>query len=77
MAKVNVHEAKTNFSKLLVRIAKGEEVVICRSGKPVARLVPMAHGAIKRIPGSAKGKVIISDDFHALLPRAILASFER
>ena len=40
MAQVNIHEAKTNFSKLLARVSQGEEITIARNGKPVARLVP-------------------------------------
>ncbi len=77
MTKVNVHEAKTNFSKLLMRVEKGEEVIICKAGKPVARLTPMVRATVKRTPGSAKGEIIISDDFDAPLPKAILASFEK
>jgi prevent-host-death family protein len=60
---VNVHEAKTHLSRLLQRVAQGEEVVIARHGEPVARLVPYrpAHGS--RRPGAWKGLVAISDDF--------------
>ncbi|RPJ09169.1 MAG: type II toxin-antitoxin system Phd/YefM family antitoxin, partial [Deltaproteobacteria bacterium] len=53
--KVNVHEAKTNFSKLLTLVGKGEEVIICKSGKPVARLNAIEERPARRIPGSAKG----------------------
>jgi prevent-host-death family protein len=75
--KVNVHEAKTQFSKLLKRVGAGEEIVISKAGKPVARLVPVNERPTKRIPGSAKGKVFVSKDFDAPLPEAILASFEQ
>jgi len=75
--KVNVHEAKTKFSKLLVRVEKGEAVVIAKAGKPVARLVPFEEKPVKRNPGSAKGKIFISDDFDAPLPGGILNLFER
>ena len=75
--KVNVHEAKTYFSRLLARVQKGEEIIISKAGKPVARLVPMNEKPTKRIAGSAKGSVIISEDFDALLPEPILNSFEQ
>ena len=75
--KVNIHEAKTHFSRLLARVAKGEEIVISKAGKPVARLVPIEETLTKRIAGSAKGSVIISDDFDAPLPESIINSFEQ
>ena len=75
--KVNIHEAKTHFSKLLARVAKGEEIIISKAGKPVARLVPTEETLTKRIAGSAKGTVIISDNFDAPLPESILNSFEQ
>lgn len=74
-SKVNVHEAKTNFPKLLSRVEKGEEIIICKSGHPVARLNPINEKLKKRIPGSAKGQVIIAEDFDGPLPEAILKSF--
>ncbi len=55
MATINVHAAKTHFSRLLERVEQGEEVVIARAGKPVARLVPMEPAAEPRRPGSARG----------------------
>jgi prevent-host-death family protein len=55
----NVHEAKTHFSKLLERVMNGEEVVIAKAGKPVARILPfVADDASPRLPGIDKGKVI-------------------
>jgi prevent-host-death family protein len=76
-AKVNIHEAKTNFSKLLARVEKGEEIIICKSGQPVARLNPIDEKPAKRIPGSAKGRLNIRNDFDAPLPEVILESFEQ
>ena len=71
MAKtVNVHEAKTTFSRLLRRVEAGEEVVIGRAGKPVARLVPNPPAAA-RAPGSAKGRLKRRADFDAPLPKAL------
>jgi prevent-host-death family protein len=65
---VNVHEAKTNFSKLLKRIERGEEVIIARAGKPVARLSSLAAAPHDRTAGSAKGLIVIADDFDAPMP---------
>ena len=59
--KVSVHEANTNFSKLLSRVEKGEEIIICKSGHPVARLNPINEKPIKRTPG----QIIIAEDFDA------------
>jgi prevent-host-death family protein len=73
---VNVHEAKTRFSKLLKRVQLGEEIVIAKAGKPVARLVPFAPAALVRKPGSARGMITISDDFDAPLPEDLQQAFE-
>jgi prevent-host-death family protein len=61
MSLVNVHEAKTHLSRLIDRAAAGEEIVIGRAGKPVARLVPLA--APQRTFGSLRGQVWMADDF--------------
>ena len=68
---VNVHEAKTTFSRLLRRVERGEEVVIGKAGKPVARLVPNSPAASARAPGSAKGRLKLRADFDAPLPKAL------
>ncbi len=73
--KVNIHEAKTNFSKLLRRVAAGEEITIAKSGVPVARLVPIAPKHAKRKLGLYKGQIWMADDFDAPLPDDILAGF--
>jgi prevent-host-death family protein len=75
--KVDVHEAKTHFSSLLARVGKGEEIIICKSGKPVACLHPIEEKRVNRIPGNAKGKVIIAEHFDAPLPQSILNAFEQ
>ncbi len=75
MPKYNVHEAKTHLSKLLERVAAGEEVIIAKSGVPVARLVPAAP-TLERSLGTEKGRVFIADDFDAPLPRDLLKAFE-
>jgi prevent-host-death family protein len=73
---VNIHEAKTQFSKLISRVASGEEVVIAKAGKPVARLVPVPRSLEHRVSGSAKGKIVIAEDFDAPLPDSVLGEFE-
>ena len=65
----NVHEAKTHFSKLLDLVLNGEEVVIAKAGKPVARILPfIPQDASPRVPGIDKGKVTIMPDFNTPLP---------
>ena len=61
---VNVHEAKTHLSKLLERVALGEEVIIAKAGKPVAKLVAIESKSKKRIIGTAKGEFVVPDDFN-------------
>jgi prevent-host-death family protein len=65
---VNVHEAKTHLSKLLERVALGEEVVIAKAGTPVAKLVPFYEQPQTRIFGSAKGEFTVPDDFNEPVP---------
>ena len=67
---VNVHEAKTRLSKLLRRVQLGEEIVIAKAGKPVARLVPFAQPSARK-PGTAKAVITIGADFDAPLPNEI------
>ena len=73
MKVVNVHEAKTHLSRLLERVEAGEEIVIARNGKPVARLVPVSTEP--RRPGRLKGRLRIGADFDAPLPEGIAAAF--
>jgi prevent-host-death family protein len=73
MEPVSVHEAKTHLSRLLQRVEAGEEVVIARSGHPIARLVPVGPTR-PRVPGRLKGAVSVSDDFDAPLPEELWAS---
>jgi prevent-host-death family protein len=72
---VNIYEAKSKFSKLISQAIAGEEVIIAKSGKPVAKLVPYENQTHDRKSGSAKGKIIIADDFDAPLPDDILKGF--
>lgn len=66
MKMVNVHDAKTQLSRLLEAVEAGEDVVIARAGKPVARLVPVHPDA--RLPGRLAGQICVRDDFDAPLP---------
>jgi prevent-host-death family protein len=60
---VNIHQAKTHLSRLIERVEAGEEVVIARAGRPVARLVPFRARTSPRVPGLWRGQVRISQDF--------------
>ncbi len=75
MPVVNVHEAKTTLSRLLVQVENGEEVIIARNGKPVARLVGVQKRG-KRQPDIFKGKIVIPDSFFDPLPEEELKAWE-
>lgn len=64
---VNIHDAKTNLSKLLERVMLGEEIIIAKANKPIARLLPIEAAPFQRVPGNDAGKVIIAPDFDAPL----------
>ncbi len=74
MVKANIHEAKTNLSRLIERAAAGEEVIISKAGKPVARLIPYAEAKKPRRIGIWKGKIWIAPDFDEL-PPSLAAAF--
>ncbi len=74
MVKVNIHDAKRNLSRLLEQVALGEEVVIARAGKPVARLVPYESKREERVAGRGRGQVWIADHFDEL-PADVLKQF--
>jgi prevent-host-death family protein len=76
MATMNIHEAKTQFSKLVDAAMRGEETLIAKAGKPAAKLVSIAAPKTKRKFGILKGKIRISRDFDAPLPDEVPASFE-
>lgn len=73
---VNVHEAKTHLSRLLQAVERGEEVIIARSGKPIARLVPFMRAEGDRVLGLDRGMFRVPDDFDAPLPDDVLEDFE-
>lgn len=70
----NIHEAKTHFSRLVGRVMAGEEVVIGKAGRPVAKLVPYVEDRGPRVPGGWEGRVRIPDDFDEL-PDGVAAAF--
>jgi prevent-host-death family protein len=77
MDTVNIHQAKTNLSRLLSRVELGEEIIISNRGIPVAKLVPFRTSSDRRSSlGQDRGKFIVPDDFNAPLPEDILAAFE-
>jgi len=75
MKTVGILEAKTHLSRLLQRVAAGEEIVIARRDRPIARLVPM-EGRPAFTPGQFRGRIRVSDDFDAPLPDDFLDAFE-
>lgn len=74
MTEVGVHEAKTHLSKLLRRVAAGEEIVIARGGEPVARLVPARDKSIRKL-GSDRGVFVVPENFDEPLPEDVLETF--
>jgi prevent-host-death family protein len=73
---VTVHQAKTNLSKLIERASQGEEIIIARGSKPVAKLVPIGAVKGKRQPGSWKGKFVLGPEFFEPMSEAELAEWE-
>ncbi len=76
MNEVSVYVAKTQLSRLLDRAEKGQEIVITRSGRPVAKLVPLRGSSEPRKLGGLKGRLRIPRDFDAPLPESVLKDFE-
>lgn len=78
MQPVNMHDAKTNFSRLVNRVAAGESITIAKAGKPVARLVPLdvSPERAKSLIGFLKGRVQIPDDFDRMAEAEIAAQFQ-
>lgn len=68
MVSVNIHDAKTNLSRLIEQVLAGEEIIISKAGKPVARLIPYFRPAERRKPGLMKGMIRIKSNFDQPLP---------
>lgn len=71
---INIHEAKTHLSRLVERASAGEEIIIAKAGKPIARLVPLATAVKPKKLGLLRGKIGIAEDFDAPLPADFLVS---
>jgi prevent-host-death family protein len=72
---INLYDAKTNLSQLVERAAAGEEFIIAKAGRPLARLVPLKSRGEPRTPGLLKGKIRIAPDFDAPLPDEMVRAF--
>ncbi len=70
---VNMHKAKSDLSHLVRRALAGEDIIITKAGKPVARLVPIRS---ERVPGTARGMIRIADSFFEPLPEEVISAFE-
>ncbi len=73
---VTIDQARTQLSRLLVRVNAGEEIVITKAGKPIARLVPFSTPSRDRISGKDRGRLQIAEDFDAPLPEDLFRTFE-
>lgn len=77
MKQVNIHEAKTNFSRLIAAVEKGEEIVVARYGQPIAKIIAIQKVDVPRKPGSAKGKFKVPPAFFEPLPDDFIEGFEQ
>jgi prevent-host-death family protein len=75
MYQINIHEAKTHLSKIVEEVALGEEVIIAKAGKPIAKLVPLEKNIKRpaRVPGGLKGQIWVADNFDEPMPESDLA----
>ena len=76
MKQVNIHQAKTELSRLVERVEAGEEIVIARAGRPVAKLTPLTKAPRRRRLGPLDGRFKIPEDFNAPLPESVIRAFE-
>lgn len=76
MRSINIHEAKTHLSRLVDEVSNGEEIVIAKAGKPLARLIPFRQRTKTRTLGALVGRLSVPDDFDAPLSPDTLADFE-
>jgi prevent-host-death family protein len=77
MMQANIHEAKTHLSRLLKKVLLGEEIIISKAGKPVAKLVPYEGKPADRVPGRDRGLIEIPEGFDEELPEAVRSDFEQ
>ena len=76
MRTINIHAAKTHLSRLVEDAAAGEEIIIAKSGKPVARLCPLAGPKPQRVLGRLRGQIVVPDNFDTLYEEEIRKLFE-
>jgi len=76
MLTINIHEAKTHFSRLIERVSAGEKIIIAKAGKPIAKLVPLHNLPSSRSLGIFQGKLNVPEDFDAALPRDVALQFQ-
>jgi prevent-host-death family protein len=76
MRSINIHEAKTHLSRLVDEVSAGEEIIIAKAGKPLARLVPFQRRGGRRKLGALAGRFRVPDNFDAPLPPEVLDDFE-
>jgi prevent-host-death family protein len=76
MLTINIHEAKTHLSRLIERAAAGEEIIITKAGKAIAKLVPLHDAHSARNPGIFQGKLKVPGDFDAALPGEVVLQFQ-
>lgn len=76
MLTINIHEAKTHLSRFIEKAAAGEEIIIAKAGKPIAKLVPLDSLPASRSLGIFKGQLNVPEDFDAALPEGVVALFE-
>jgi prevent-host-death family protein len=76
MKAVNIHEAKTPLSRLIARVVRGEEITLAKAGRPVAKIVPIAPHVVRRVPGTARGRITVASDFDSPLPKELQKRFE-
>jgi prevent-host-death family protein len=74
---INIHEAKMHLSRLVDEVCNGKELILAKAGKPLVKLVPLEQAKAPRTPGFLKGKIKISADFDAPLPKDWLDDFEK
>lgn len=73
---INIHEAKTNLSRIVETVFQGSEVILAKAGKPMVKIVPLRAQKKEIKFGVLKGKIRVADDFDAPLPADVLALFE-
>lgn len=76
MLTINIHEAKTHLSRLVEQAAAGEEIIIAKAGKPLAKLVPLHNAPSRRNLGMFKGQLNVPDDFDAPLSNEVILQFQ-